>query len=59
MENESSVCNTPTPVCEHTIIEDLIDINPDRSKYVYYCANCYMCFDTINVNLSNTTRLDK
>ena len=38
--------DTP-PECIHSIIEDLIDITPDRSKYVYYCEKCYKCFDTI------------
>ena len=30
--------------CEHRIVEDLIDITPDHSKYVYYCEKCYECF---------------
>ena len=33
-----------TDTCAHHIIEDLIDITPDHSKYVYYCAKCYECF---------------
>ena len=30
--------------CDHRIVEDLIDITPTRSKYVYYCDKCYTCF---------------
>jgi hypothetical protein len=33
-----------TNTCAHHIIEDLIDITPDHSKYVYYCEKCYECF---------------
>ena len=32
--------------CIHDIIEDLIDITPDTSKYIYYCNKCYMCFQS-------------
>lgn len=29
-------------VCiEHVFIEDLIDINPDRSQYIIYCQRCH------------------
>jgi len=31
-------------VCEHRIIEDLIDITPDKSQTVYYCEKCLECF---------------
>jgi hypothetical protein len=30
--------------CHHNIIEDLIDIDPDRSKLVKYCNLCYKTF---------------
>ena len=30
--------------CDHNIIEDLIDIDPDRSKMVKYCNLCYKTF---------------
>lgn len=30
--------------CHHNIIEDLIDIDPDRSKMVKYCNICYKTF---------------
>jgi hypothetical protein len=33
--------------CVHEIIEDLIDITPDHSKYVYYCEKCHECFDSL------------
>jgi hypothetical protein len=37
-----------TSMCVHQIIEDLIDITPDHSKYVYYCEKCYECFTSLN-----------
>ena len=30
--------------CEHIIIEDVIDIDPDRSKYIRYCEKCESTF---------------
>ena len=30
--------------CNHNIIEDLIDIDPDRSKMIKYCTLCYKTF---------------
>jgi hypothetical protein len=30
--------------CNHYIVTDLIDINPDESKIVYYCDYCYQTF---------------
>lgn len=30
--------------CDHNIIEDLIDIDPDRSQMVKYCNLCYKTF---------------
>ena len=41
-------------MCEHQIIEDLIDLTPTRSKYVYYCVKCYKCFIDISGNSENT-----
>jgi hypothetical protein len=26
--------------CEHTFVEDVIDITPDRSQRITYCTNC-------------------
>jgi hypothetical protein len=26
--------------CEHTFVEDVIDITPDRSQYITYCTIC-------------------
>jgi len=26
--------------CEHTFVEDLIDITPDRSQHITYCTVC-------------------
>jgi hypothetical protein len=31
----------------HCIIEDLIDIDPDRSKKILYCTKCYKTFDSL------------
>jgi hypothetical protein len=31
--------------CEHDIVEDSIDIDPDRSKTIYYCSKCMKNFD--------------
>jgi hypothetical protein len=31
--------------CEHNIIDDTIDIDPDRSKSIQYCDKCYVTFD--------------
>jgi hypothetical protein len=30
--------------CEHNIITDLIDIDPDRSKTITYCTKCMITF---------------
>jgi hypothetical protein len=50
-----TIANTTIPIpkecehstqteCVHSIIDDLIDIDPDRSEIIYYCEKCYMCF---------------
>jgi hypothetical protein len=33
--------------CQHQITEDLIDIDPDRSKTIYYCTKCETTFDNM------------
>jgi len=43
-----SICETDGE--EHTIVEDLIDLTPDTSQYVYYCSKCYMCFPCAQTN---------
>jgi hypothetical protein len=30
--------------CSHHIIEDLIDMDPDRSKQIFYCTKCFATF---------------
>lgn len=30
--------------CTHTIVRDLIDIDPDTSKTIYYCTKCMITF---------------
>lgn len=32
--------------CNHKIVKDLIDIDPDRSKTIYYCEICELTFNT-------------
>jgi len=41
--------------CQHSIIEDLIDITPDKSKYIYYCTKCYICFSSLEYNRKSST----
>tara|TARA_B110000438_G_C15550524_1_gene536717 strand:- start:418 stop:630 length:213 start_codon:yes stop_codon:yes gene_type:complete len=31
--------------CRHEIVDDLIDIDPDRSKSIQYCEKCYITFN--------------
>ena len=31
--------------CKHVIVKDLIDIDPDRSKTIYYCEKCELTFN--------------
>jgi hypothetical protein len=26
--------------CQHSFVDDLIDVNPDKSKYIKYCVHC-------------------
>jgi len=30
--------------CDHEVIDDLIDIDPDRSKTIFYCSKCETTF---------------
>ena len=30
--------------CSHKIVEDLVDIDPDKSQQIFYCENCYKTF---------------
>jgi len=32
--------------CNHKMVRDLIDIDPDRSKSIVYCENCLHTFST-------------
>ena len=32
---------------EHSIVEDLIDITPDKSQTIYYCEVCFMWFESL------------
>lgn len=34
--------------CSHAIVQDYIDISPDRGKIVYYCKNCLSTFQRKN-----------
>jgi hypothetical protein len=29
-------------MCNHVFIEDLIDLTPDKSKTIEYCAHCFL-----------------
>ena len=52
MKVEDSLSDIQNNACtSHEIIEDLIDITPDRSKYIYYCVNCYECFSDLSGNM--------
>ena len=31
--------------CNHRIVDDLIDIDPDRSKSIQYCEHCLVTFN--------------
>lgn len=31
--------------CNHKIVNDLIDIDPDRSKSIQYCEHCLVTFN--------------
>ena len=31
--------------CQHCIVEDSIDINPEKSKTIFYCSKCMKSFD--------------
>ena len=31
--------------CKHSIVQDLIDIDPDHSKIIYYCEHCNITMD--------------
>jgi hypothetical protein len=33
-----------TKRCNHYVVTDTIDIDPDRSKTIYYCEYCYTTF---------------
>jgi hypothetical protein len=30
--------------CRHQIVNDVIDIDPDKSKSIQYCEKCYITF---------------
>jgi hypothetical protein len=34
--------------CNHRIIEDYIDIDPDRSVKIFYCDTCYITVNPYN-----------
>ena len=31
--------------CSHEIVEDYIDLTPEKSKYIRYCVHCMNTFD--------------
>ena len=34
--------------CDHVLVHDLIDIDPDRSKSICYCEKCMTTFPLTN-----------
>ena len=38
--NKKIICN-----CNHQVVEDLIDVDPDNSKIIRYCKICEKTFD--------------
>ena len=42
-----SVDNFLLKHCLHEIIDDLIDIDPDRSKTIFYCKKCQLTFNAL------------
>ena len=34
--------------CDHVLVHDLIDIDPDRSKSICYCEKCMTTFPNAN-----------
>ena len=43
-EIEHNIHNYLHKYCNHDIINDYIDINPDKSKNIKYCNICYLTF---------------
>jgi hypothetical protein len=39
--------------CVHEYIMDLIDIDPDRSKIIFYCNLCLHCVDELPPRVVN------
>lgn len=35
--------------CKHSIITDLIDIDPDTSKTIHYCKKCMITFENCSL----------
>ena len=31
--------------CSHSVVRDLIDIDPDQSQTIFYCEKCFTTFD--------------
>jgi len=40
-----SIQNYLQDYCKHSIVTDLIDIDPDRSENIRYCEHCMQTFD--------------
>lgn len=48
--------------CIHEIIEDMIDVDVDKSHIIYYCNNCFLTFDInyiYNYIIFSLTAFDK
>jgi hypothetical protein len=42
------VKNYLSKYCNHSIVRDEIDIDPERSQTIFYCTKCETCFASIN-----------
>jgi hypothetical protein len=31
--------------CNHSFVEDLVDITPDKSKIINYCVHCFLSYE--------------
>ena len=45
-ESETIIQNSLSSICNHIIIEDMIDISPEHSQKIRYCTVCETTFDS-------------
>lgn len=44
-ESESVIQNSLASICNHIIVDDVIDISPDHSQKIRYCTVCETTFE--------------